>query len=129
MSALDGAIPFVEVECITFIVGENLNFDVTGFNDVFFEIDAWVAEGGIGLSLSGGKSGAQAHIVVDDAHTATAATCDGLYNDGIADVIGELEGFGFILHNTFGAGDDFDAGFFCESAGFDFVAEESHRFR
>ena len=45
MSALNGTISLAEVDDVTVVVGEDLDFDVPGFFDEFFEVDPGIAEG------------------------------------------------------------------------------------
>src|SRR4030042_4639027 len=49
MSSLDGAVPFVEMQDVTFLVCHYLHFHVPRLHNVFFQIYTVVAEGGFRL--------------------------------------------------------------------------------
>ena len=60
---------------VALAVGENLNLDVPGELDIFFEIDAAVLESFFGLLPCGLEAGLQTNVVAGDAHAPAAASC------------------------------------------------------
>jgi hypothetical protein len=55
VSALNRTISLTKVDDVTVVVGEDLDFDVAGFFDEFFEVDSGIAEGCIGFALGCGE--------------------------------------------------------------------------
>ena len=71
VAALDGAIPFPEVNDIAVLIPQDLEFNMVRPFDIFFDEDAAVAEGRLGLArgdfhiltqLLVGPDDAQAHV-------------------------------------------------------------------
>ena len=91
VAALDGAVALAEVDDVAVVVGQDLHLDVPGLDDELLDVDAAVAEGGLGLGLGGVEAGAQGDVVVGDAHAASAAAGGGLDEDRVADLVGELQ--------------------------------------
>ena len=58
VAPLHGAVAFPEMDDVAVVVGQDLDFDVPGLLDVFFEVDVAVAKGrlGLGLGLLEGRS-------------------------------------------------------------------------
>ena len=81
MAALDGAFAFAERDDAAVMIGEDLDFDVVWFFQIFFDIEARVAEGverfGAGVAIGGGEFGASAH----EAHAFAAAAGYGFEKD------------------------------------------------
>ena len=77
MAALHGTFALSEGDDAAVGVGENLDFDVAGLLEIFFEIEARVAEGihgfGRGVAIRGSEFGAAQH----QAHSFPAAACYG----------------------------------------------------
>lgn len=128
VSPLYGAVSFVKMQGVSVLIGEDLDLDVPRFEDEFFEIDTGIAEGGLGFSLRCGKCLPQADIVVDGAHSPAAAASRGLYDDGIAELACEFEGFGLIGHGSCGARYDRDVSLLGQPASLDFVTKKPHSF-
>ena len=78
MPALHRAIAFPEMHHIAVMIGEDLHFDMPRMLDVFFEVDARIAKGGLrfGLRLLNGRSSAPDRC--GHAHAASAAAGRGL---------------------------------------------------
>lgn len=123
MAALDAAIAFVEVEDVTVLVGDDLDFDVLGAADEALEEDGVVAEGGTGFAAGFFEFALEFAGFIDNAHAAATAPEGGLDDEGEADAFGS--GLGLLGGGDgFGsAGDDGDLCFFGEGAGGGFVAE------
>ena len=92
MAALHGAFALAEIDDIAVLVGEQLDFDVAGALDQFFEIDLAGAEGARGLVAGRDEGGGQLCRALDGAHAlaATAGCC--LEHHRIADLFCDLEG-------------------------------------
>ena len=78
--------------------------------DVAFDVDGAVAEGLLGLGTGDVEFLGEGNVVVRDAHATAAAAGDGLDDDRVADVAGDLQGLGLGGDGTVGAGDDRHAG-------------------
>ena len=75
MSSLNGAIPFKKMDNVAVVVPENLNFNVLGLFQVFFDKYRSIAESFGRFTDSGVIFFEQFLFVTDDAHPAAAATC------------------------------------------------------
>ena len=123
MTPLDGAIALEEVDESAAAVAEELDLDVSGATDEFFEEDIGDAEGGAGLA-SGLIEGVVELIGGEgDAHTAAAAAHRRLDDDGEAEPLGERVGFFAGTDGRVAAGQDRDAGLLGDAAGRYLVAE------
>jgi hypothetical protein len=129
VAALHGAVALAEVEGLAVRVGEDLELDVAGLLDVFFEINRAVAEGFFGLVAGDVVFLREGDVVVRDAHAAAAAAGDGFDDDRIADLAGDLDGLGLGGDWSVGAGDGGDLGFFDGILGDRFVAHHLDRLR
>src|SRR5579863_3026852 len=67
------------------IVRKNLNFEMPGARQIFFEKNARVAKSRLGFPLSLFQALVELRFAADDAHAAAAAAHRGLHDDGIAD--------------------------------------------
>jgi hypothetical protein len=128
VAALHGAFAFAERDDAAVGVGEDLDFDVAGVFQIFFEIETRVAESvesfGGGVAPSGGEIGIASH----EAHAFSAAAGDGFEKNGIAHGLREgLSLFGFI-DGIVGAGDGGNVGAAGELAAGGFRAESFHGF-
>ena len=122
VAALHGAVALVEMDYVTVFVAEDLDLDVFGARDVFFEEDGGVAEGAAGLGLGLVEEIGEIGGFVDDAHAATAAAEGGFDDEGKADLFGDFEGLGAVADGFLGAGEDGDFDFLGEGAGGGFIA-------
>jgi hypothetical protein len=111
VAALDGAVALVEMDDVAVFVAEDLDLDVFGARDVFFEEDGGVAEGAAGLGLGLVEEIGEIGGLVDDAHAATAAAEGGFDDEGKADFFGDFEGLGAVADGLLGAGEDGDFDF------------------
>ena len=87
-AALNGTIAFVEVNDVAVVIAEDLDFEVLGTFNEFFEEYRVVAKGFFGLVSRLEKCFRQLFFVPDNAHSSSAATCSSLEHDGIADGFG-----------------------------------------
>ena len=71
------------------VIGQHLNFDMARFQKISLQIDAFVAEGSLGLGLGGLKSPAQFFGLVYDAHAAAPAAGSRLDQEREADLVAE----------------------------------------
>src|SRR4051812_49171705 len=106
MTALNGALALAEMDDAAVLIAENLELDVARRLDVLLEIHVGDAEGRFRLALRRLERVRQLAAVADDAHAASAAAGCRLDDDGIADVLGDLEGLLFALDRAVAAGQD-----------------------
>src|SRR5262249_52024677 len=72
MTPLDGALAFAEMDHVSVLVRHDLDFDMTGFLDEFFDIAMRYAECICRFGLCGLQCTQQLSPILDDSHTATA---------------------------------------------------------
>src|ERR1022692_5169677 len=109
VAALDGAFAFAQVNHVAVLVAHELNFDVAGMLDEFFDVDLGVTERALGFARSIPESGLQIGVAIHAAHALAAATRDGLQENGIAVGGGKLAGL-VERDAVIGAGHDGGAG-------------------
>lgn len=88
MSSLDGAISFEEVDVVSELVTENLDFDMSGFLDVFFDKNSIVLEGVHGFFLGGFETFLELITCPDDSHSFSSTSHDGFDKYWIANFFG-----------------------------------------
>ena len=81
-------------------VGQDLEFDVTGLIDVFFDVDIAVTKGLFRFISGGMELFGEGNVIVGDTHAATTATCNRLNDDWIANLTGDLDCFGFGIDDS-----------------------------
>ncbi len=128
MAALHGAFAFAEGDDAAVRVSEDLDFDVPGVFQIFFEIEPGVAESVEGFGRGVAPGGGEIGIARDDAHAFSAATGDGFEKDGIAHGLREGLSFFGLFNGIVGAGDDGNVGAAGELAAGGFRAERFHGF-
>ncbi len=116
VAALHGALALAERDDAAVRVSENLNFDVAGFFQVFFEIQARIAEGVHGFGRSVAPSGRKFGIVGHETHPFSATARDGFEQNGIAHVLRERRRVFWILDGIDRAGNGGHVGAACELA-------------
>ena len=109
---------------VPMLVGEDLNLNVTSTFNELFEVDAAVAEGGLGFVRGHGDGVFEAGLVVRKAHTFTAAARRGFHQNGETDMARQLLGLGGIRYSTIAARNHRHAGRFHFGAAGGFVAGE-----
>jgi hypothetical protein len=72
--ALDRAVSLPKMHDMSTVVGDNLHFDMAGFEKISFEIDRVVAERGLRLRLRRLKCASEILGLVHDPHAASAST-------------------------------------------------------
>ncbi len=109
-------------------VREDLDFDVARLDQIFFEVEARVAEGvhgfGGGVAIGGGEVG----VAGDEAHAFSATAGNGFEQD--RETHGLRQGLGFfgLLDGIVGAGNGGDVGTARKLAAGGFRAEGFHGF-
>src|SRR5215467_2914787 len=93
------------------LIAEHLKFDMSRRLDVLLEVDVGDAEGGLSLALGRLERVREFRRVFDDAHAAAAAAGRRLDDDGIADILGDLDGLVFALDWTVAPWQNRHAGF------------------
>ena len=91
VTALQGAVAFIQVDDITGVIAQDLHLDVLGFDHGPLDVDGAVTEGGLGLT--GGLPGQLAQVLglLDEPHAAPATTGDGLDEDRVGLSLGTLD--------------------------------------
>src|SRR5256885_13052072 len=84
MATLDGTLAFPKRDDATVCIGENLDFDVMGPVEIFFEVKAIVAESVHGFRRSVAEGGLEFGGAVDKAHALATATGDSFDNNEVA---------------------------------------------
>lgn len=126
VAALNGAVSFAKVEDFAFAVAEDLDFDVMGVFDKFFDVNVGVAKALFGFAAGGMVAFAKGDVVVDNAHASAAAAGDGLDHYGVADFFCDREGVFFGVHSACRSGRNGNAGFLGEFAADGFVFKGVH---
>lgn len=103
VTALDRAVALEEVDDVALAVGEDLHLDVARVDDGLLQEDGRVAEGGRGLAGGRLDGLAQHGRVLDAAHTPSAASGDGLDEQGEADLLGGPDQFVDVVGGRGGA--------------------------
>src|SRR5690606_39447846 len=85
-AALERAVALEKVNVVPVTVTEDLHLDMARAFDELLDQHAIVAKAGFRLALGAGERGVEFLLGVDAAHAATAATGDGLDEDGVADL-------------------------------------------
>src|SRR2546427_6770715 len=93
MPALNGALALTEMNQVALRVGNNLNLNMTGSRDRFFQIDRWIAERRCSFGLSCVESGLQIVFRLDQSHAFTATAVRSLQHHGIAKPGSGVAGF------------------------------------
>ena len=126
VAALYGALALAEVDAVAVGVGEELDFDVAGALDEFFEVDFAGAEAAFGFAAGGGEGGFHLGCGGDGAHAFAAAAGRGLEHDGVADLGSDADGFGDGGEAGDAAGDSGHGGCVGGLAGAGLGAEGAH---
>jgi hypothetical protein len=111
VAPLDRALALAEVNDVAVMIAEDLDLDVARVLDVLLEIDVADAERGFRLALRGLERLAQLRRLADDAHAAAAAAGDGLDDDRVAELLGDLQALLFTFDRAVAAGQHGHAGF------------------
>ena len=90
MPTLDAAVSLTQVDHVAVVIGDDLEFNMTGFFDIFFNVDIRDAKGFFCLRLGGHERADQAYVIVANAHTAAAAAGGGLDDDRVFDTSGNF---------------------------------------
>jgi len=90
---LDGALALAQVNHVAVLVADDLNLDVARFDDALLEEHLAATEAGLGLGLSRLPKLAKFVGTIHTADAAPSASRDGLKQDGVADLVGDLKRF------------------------------------
>src|SRR5262249_8440753 len=93
MTPLDGALAFAKVDHVSVLVRHDLEFDVTGFLDEFFDIAMRYAKSISRFGLCGLQCPKHLRPIVDDSHPATPPAGNRFDDNGIADRIRSRKSF------------------------------------
>ncbi len=128
VAALEGAIPFPEVDNISMVIGDNLDLDVPRSLHVFFQVDATVAEGRFRFDASLLDGLFEGQIIERHAHALASAAGGGFDQYGEADFMGDRQGGIFAVQQSIAAGDHRHLGLPRQVTGLVLVAQHFHRF-
>ena len=129
MAALDRALALAEMHDVAVVVAENLELDVARRFDVLLEVDVADAERGFGFALRRLDRLRELARRAHDAHAASAAARGRLDDDGIADVLRQLERLVLAVDRTVAAGQDRHPGLLHHAAGARLVAHQADDLR
>jgi len=127
MASLDGTFPLPQIQAGALSIGQNLNFDMAGFFNEFFNEDTVVAKAAAPFIHGRYQTLPGLFIIMGDAHALAAAAGRGLQHHRIADVVRNP-------HRLFGVGNRLqesrhsaDARGQSQLLGFDLVAHRLNR--
>src|SRR6185312_13153908 len=109
VAALQRAVSFAEMDGLAGAVAHHLHLDVARLFQIFLDIDSVVAEGRPGLRPRGRQRDREVLGAVCDLHAAPAAAGRRLYDDGIADPIGDARRLAIVGDAAFRPRNDRDA--------------------
>ena len=128
MAPLQRAVALSEVDRMTLIIRQGLDFNMARLIEIFFEVDGVIAEGGFGLGF-GRRDGAREFIgTADDFHAASAATGRRLDEDRVAQLFGDRFGLRDARDGLRRAGHDREVELLGRLARGDFVAHHRDMF-
>src|SRR5581483_8271837 len=129
MPTLDRALALAEIDALAVFIGHYLNFDVTRTLDIALNVNVAVLERGGCFSRSGFQRVSEFTFRVNDAHSATATAAGCFDDDGITDLVRELNPFLFGLNRAFAARKNRDASLFHRIPGRNFFAHQPDHLR
>ena len=127
MAPLERTVALEKVHAIPVGVGEHLQFDMAGRDDIFLDQHAPVAEGRLRFTDRALELPVELHMRVDPAHAAPAPAGDRLDEDGVADLVGLLAQEFRVLVVAVIARHDRHAGFLHQRLGRVLEAHRAHR--
>ncbi len=110
MAALHRTFPLAEMDDISVLVAENLDFNVPRLNDIFLDVHFATFERALGFTCRVAQGGFEVRIPVDPAHTLATAACRCLYDYRESDFAGDAPCLGRIAHTIRGSWHDRHAG-------------------
>ena len=105
VAALQRAVAGAEMDGVALAVAHHLDFDVARLVEILLDVDAVVAEGGLGLGAGGRPGDRAVSSLLRDLHAAPAAAGRRLDDDRVADLRGGRHGFVLGRRLALGAGD------------------------
>src|SRR5262249_22596090 len=110
VTALERALALAEVNDVVVLIGEDLKLDVARAVEILLEVDAILAERGLGFAARGVDCAVGPGGLAHDAHPAPAAPRGRLDQYRIADLARHVGGLGERTNRARGAGQDRHAG-------------------
>ncbi len=98
VASLDGAVTFVKVNDVAFLVAENLHFDVLRVFEVFFDKYVVDAECLRCFGTCGTELWKELFFASNDSHTTAAAACCCLQHYWVATLLSKFNSFSFCLN-------------------------------
>ena len=129
VAALQGTITLPQMNDVAVLIPQQLNFDVTGLQQIFFHVHIGIAKVRLGLDL--GQIEQLGHVFgpFGDFHALAAAAARGLHQNGKTNLFGERCGFLTIFQNPLGSGDHGNARADHGVFGADFIPHHLNMFR
>src|SRR4029434_107754 len=124
MTPLDGALTLSQVHHVTVMIADDLELDVSRALQVFLDVNVAISECRFGLPLGRPQGVRKLACRADDAHAAPSAASHGFDDDGVPDVLDDLERVLFVRHRTITARQHWYAGLLHRSLRARLVAEE-----
>ena len=104
VATLHGAVALVKMQQVTMMIGENLDFQVPGMRQIFFQENRCISEAGARFTLGFFQEGIELGGVMNDAHAAAAAAHRRLHNDRKGNLPGNFVRLGSRLHRILRSG-------------------------
>src|SRR5204863_8783488 len=102
VSPLNGTITLTQVDNMSFVIAQNLKFNVMRVLDELFDVDTRVAKSLFGFGARGVVTLNQRDIIMSHAHAASTAPSDGFNHDGVGDALGNCQGILFVIDHSLG---------------------------
>ena len=128
VAALHGTVAFPQMQQIAVMIAQDLNLDVAGAGDVFFEEYGGVAECRERFVLRFLQARVEIGGLAHHAHPSPSAAHGGFDDDRVADVLSELAGFSRGFDGRFRSGQNRHSGGSGQTAGGRLVAEKFEQF-
>ncbi len=128
VAALDRAVAFADMDNFTALIAEDLEFDVVGFLNIFFQIDVGISEGFFCFHACGEEAFDEADVIVSGSHSFASAPRDGFDHDGIADLLCGFDRFLLGSYRAIASWGDGDAGFAGIFSSEGFISHSADRF-
>jgi hypothetical protein len=124
VAALHGAIALVQMQDVPMAVPEDLDFDVFGARDVFFQEHRWIAESATRFALGFVEEVGEISGFMHDAHAATAAAEGSFDDERKSNFVCDLQSLSAIGHRLFCSRQRRDVYPFRQRTGGSFVAHQ-----
>ncbi len=129
MTALHGTFALSQVDDVSVIITQNLNFNVARVFNILFDINAAVFECDFGFGASSLVSAGQFRAVASDTHSSPAASGCRFNQHWITDVLSFSERFFFVFNQAVAAGGHGNTSGFHRPFGFRLIPHHANGIR